>query len=267
MEPNLLSTASNAIQVIGIEVDKTQILIGPIKKRLTGQGVVMFESRVITLPQLTIEVNSENGKVNWISRRIDRPQGERTGTRMTAEQARSLSQKTIAQLGQDLGSNLHPRPPQNLENERLWVATWVRHIGDIPIEEESVTIWLDDVSGELRRFNNTITDRTCDTKAVITEDQALRTARETAAGLLQHVYGRQDLVVSKIDQPILRIVYTQPVPENKTETAPRPQLRLIYDVRAQTENGTEGESIPRMPFGVWVDALTGKIVGSGSRMP
>ena len=186
---------------------------------------------------------------------------------MNEKQAQDTARSLVQHLGVKIDSRMVLIHIGFDVSTGRWRVAWQRRVDGYPFPEETVFVSFNDRNRRLTSFRDRTTNRRCATKPVIDEKRAMASAEVRIMDLLPELFGAH-YEIANITQGSLQVVYPngryapQDDSERKGTSETWPQPRLVYTFVLSfkyTGAATLRKSTP--PIAVWVDALTGDIVG------
>ena len=186
--------------------------------------------------------------------------------KLNEEQALSLAEEHVRMLGASLQMSKDIIHSGYDPSTGRWNFAWQRRIGKYPFPEETIFISVNDFDGTLAAFRDRTTGRECLMDPIIDEAKG----RESAVQAIKTVHSElleKDYVIVVVGSGKLQIAY----PNSRYQTqqtltahssSDSPQPRLVYNFNVTiTYAGSSNLRKVVPPASVWVDALTGSVVG------
>jgi hypothetical protein len=180
-------------------------------------------------------------------------------------EALGAAEAFVRELGWSIETNTHLIHKEYDPGKRQWRFAWQRHLAGYPFPEETISTSIDAASRHLSSFRCTISERGCATVPSLSNTDAQQIAATNALGIAMGLVG-QDYGVRGVRGNGLQVVYpngryaTYGKRTALTEVAPSPQLVYWFDV-AFEYRGTDTLHRAVAPISVWVDAVSGEVVG------
>jgi hypothetical protein len=239
--------------------------MGPEKALRTEFGTPTRRGIVLRSDDLDVTLHPVSGRILSLdTRQTKRPAAAKPG--MKDERALAIAEGYVRRLGSAVHPNMEVIHKAFDPSTDRWNFAWQRSIDKYPFPEETVFIAVNDTDESLASFKDRTTDRKCPTRPVIDEAQAKATAKLRIKAIQPELFGK-DYQLRTVSRGKLQIVYPNGryLPEDNPdirglENNPQPRLVFSFDFTFDY-TGTMDIRRATPPVDVWVDALTGDVIG------
>ena len=239
--------------------------VGPVIEMRTEFGTPIRQGLCLKSDDLGITVDSASGRILSI---------ESVAT-SNIEGGPTLNEKQSEKIGKMLVRKIRPLDDSEMTviynkydvSTACWKITWERMADGYPFPEETIFVSFDDKARSMVSFRDKATDNRCPTTPIIEEKIAWAAAEHCVNALLPEMFG-EFYEIDGVPQGKLQVVYPngqyvfQARRVGAGPSAVRPQPRLVYSYDLSFRyTGTATLRRATYPVVVWVDALTGDVVG------
>ncbi len=214
---------------------------------------------------LDVTVDPVTGRILSIETTVVVNQGN--AREMNEEQVQDAAKSLIQKIGAKVDSSMKVIHRGFDVSTGRWKVAWERRIDGYPFPEETIFVSFNDKDRSIASFRDRTTDQGCPTKPIIEEKKAKASAELRVKALLPELFG-EHYEIATVTQGKLQVVYpnVRYVPQDRLEgtgsSETGPQFRLVYSFDLTfkyTGTATLRKTTP--PIAVWVDALTGDVIG------
>ena len=186
---------------------------------------------------------------------------------INTNQAENIARSLVRQLGLKIDSGMRLINRGFDSSTGRWGIAWEKQIDGYPFPEETVFVLFNDRDRSIAIFRDRTTDLKCSTKPIIEENTARMSAEHCVNYLLPEMFG-EHYEIGGITQGKLQVVYpnrryvSQDGLEGTGLQEAELQPRLVYSFDLTFRyTGTSSLRISTAPIAIWVDALTGNVIG------
>lgn len=239
--------------------------VGPEKVIRTEFGTPTRWGVDLKSDDLDMTVDPVTGRILSIKTKAATKQGNAPG--MNEEQAEDMAKSLIRKIGSKVDAGMRVIHRSFDASTGRWTVAWERMIDGYPFPEETIFVSFNDSDRAIVSFIDRTTDHGCSTKPVIDEKTARAAAEGHIRDLLPELFG-EHYEIGNVTEGKLQIVYPngryvqQDCSEGPGASETEPQPRLVYSVVVTfkyTGTATLRKTTP--PMAIWVDALTGAVIG------
>jgi hypothetical protein len=274
-----------AAKAIGISLGAEKPTVSRPEARISERATGVGSVRKVQSPHLSVDVDAHSGKIvrvlnekawhkSYAKAETARQEGKGAVPRRSPKHVIEAAENYVRSLGQSPTPEVKLRIMEFDAKGDCWNLGWVRYVNGYVFDEEAIGMSIDDQTGGLIHYNNSVTDIACTTDVSVSKEKARAIARGRVSIIQASLLGGGSYEANEPEDPVLWIVYVNRIPNGeKAEPSARPQpllplrARLVYDFRYEfryTGNEMVHRSVP--PLNVWVDAATGEVV-EGAYVP
>jgi hypothetical protein len=238
---------------------------GPEKVIRTEFGTPTRRGVDLKSDDLDMTVDPVTGRILSIETKAATKQGNAPG--MNEEQAEDMARSLVRKIGSKVDARMKVIHRGFDASTGRWKVAWERMIDGYSFPEETIFVSFNDSDWTIVSFRDRTTDQGCSTKPVIDEKTARAAAEGRITDLLPELFG-EHYEIGNVTQGKLQIAYPNEryVQQDRSEgpgaseTGPQPRLVYSFDLTFKyTGTATLRKTTP--PMAVWVDALTGAVIG------